>query len=180
MSIIRRAIAFLTIALAVLALYFGCWLPYQCNRVKRALIAPTRAAYEARGFPRAQMIARTNLEAIERCAGLACRDVSSGMIKAANLRVLGRNREAANLYRELLSLQKRPEIYMNLGQTEVDMGNRGEAVRSFFMAARFNPWLIRDIEDGMARQAVFERIASRFPMHKDLLEYIAALSSTPE
>jgi tetratricopeptide (TPR) repeat protein len=177
LSIGSRPAAALIATTALGGLYMFCWQPYLCNRVKRELIAPTQAAYESRGAPRAKMLARDNLQRIEKCRSFDFNDISVQMITAANLRVLGRNREAVDIYLQLLRIQKRPEIYMNLGQTEVDLGHQRLAVEAFFQAAIFNPWLIRDVEDGLSRQAVIARITARFPNDKALIDYVSGLAS---
>ena len=82
----------------------------------------------------------------------ACVDLY--MDEAANLRLLGLWDDAAQLYQDVLRIDRRPEIYFNLAVVELARGHRQEAVRNYTRAVMYNPVMIGDIDDEPIRDEV--------------------------
>jgi len=80
------------------------------------------------------------------------------MIRAANLRMVGDFSAAAASYRAALDVQKRQEIYFELGATEVEIGDRQAAIDAYTNCVRFYPSQIANIEDQQIRAAVVARV----------------------
>ena len=63
--------------------------------------------------------------------------------------LLGREETALRTYREALAHEPRPEIYLNLGNLELRMGNREEARRLFGIAQRLDRRLRRNVRQAL-------------------------------
>lgn len=172
----RRAAAVTIILAAGYAFYAFCVVPYQCNVLRKSLTHSTAEAFARRDTPEAAVVGRRNLAAISRCRVPTCRDLDTEMIAAANYRIIGRDADAAQLYRDALRFDRRPEIYYNLANTELAMGRREAAIADFVRASIFNPWLIRDINDGQARAEVLERLVRLRPEDREYLHYIDSVN----
>jgi tetratricopeptide (TPR) repeat protein len=158
----RSAFALLAVAAGAVALYAFCVLPYRCNIIKNVQTAAIAGTFD-RGGTAAPIAARSSLAALQRCTFPTCRDVATDMLIAATYRILGRHEEAIRTYRHALTLDRRPEIYANLAREELATGNRNGAREHYLRAALFNPWMIRDIEDGLMRQEVRDRLIALWP-----------------
>ena len=130
--------------------------PYFCNRIKKSTEMQTLLAFDLPDGQAAAIRARRNLEALSRCT--ASGDIDLYMLRAANYRLLGRTAEAAAQYSMALRYDERPEIYFNLGITQLQMGRRGDAVRSFTTAVRFNPYIIGEITDPTVWSEVHKQV----------------------
>lgn len=172
MSAFRKLAAIAVVACSGVVFYFFCVVPYRCNRLKKAAVAPTQFAYDRIRTPEGSIQARRNLAALEQCMGPACRDVTSDMLAAANYSVLGRSDEAIRLYRDALRLDERPEIYMNLAAAEVAAGDRKTARSDLLRAVLFTPWAIKSIDDGLLREEVLQQLVALRPENKEYIYYV--------
>jgi hypothetical protein len=125
-------------------------------------------------------MARRNLDVLEPCMRVTCRDVSLDMIAAANLRLLGRDSDAIAMYRHALSLDRRPEIYLNLASSELVLGNRSAARDDTMRATMFNPWLIAQIDDGLLRRDVVAKMIELRPENAEFIRYVDSLPLAPQ
>lgn len=96
----------------------------------------------------ARQILERSMEWIARCP----RDLDIYMIAAASLRELGRSREAISLYQRAAELDRRPEIYLNLGQAQAEAGLIGEAISNLAEAVIFDPSLITEVPGTLQQQ----------------------------
>jgi hypothetical protein len=119
--------------------------PWGCNliegEVQRATDRMTRMVVD-----QATLVpyARRNIARMTPC--LACSgDVNRAMVYAANLRFMGRQQEAIAVYRDALRYDRRPELYLNLGQTLLDVGDETEGMRTLITACKYDPDLVADI-----------------------------------
>lgn len=88
--------------------------------------------------------ARRSIERLMPCLG--CENgVNRAMVLASNLRFVGRNEEAAALYRNAMRYDRRPELYLGLGQTQLALGQNREALQNLTIACRYNPDYLDDI-----------------------------------
>jgi tetratricopeptide (TPR) repeat protein len=166
---VRGAVALVVVAAAVAAFYAFCVMPYRCNLVKSAQTAAIERFFENGAAPAARMAARRSLAELQPCTFPPCRDVGSDMLIGATCRLLGRNDEAIRAYRHALTLDRRPEIFTNLAAAELAAGDRNAAREDFMRAALFNPWMIRNIEDGLMRQEIRDRLIALWPEDADYI-----------
>jgi len=149
------------IVVAGFAGYRFSYLPLVCNRIKATVLNRTKMAIAASTQFRAAFIARDNLKRLERCDLPTEVDVDVAMLAAANYRVLDRQEDAVRQYQRALAVEKRPEIYLNLGQSLERAGRRAEAVRAYAESATFAPLLVDEIEDPAIRDEIRKAVAKR-------------------
>ena len=133
---------------AALALYRFAWLPVQCNYVEGRLRGATEAILDEPPM-RQHIRARTNLAEIERLPLYCRRGAETQMVIAANYRILGRYPDAIAAYIAALDVEKRPEIYLQLGLTQIQDGRTDEAIRNLATAVRFHPPIVGDIPESL-------------------------------
>jgi len=176
MSLVRRIVAVVVVALGACAFYLFCVLPYRCNVVKKTQLLSTQYAFDRAGTTVGTIRARQNVDALLRCADVICGDVSLDMLLAANYRVLRQYDQAIAHYRDALGRDPRPEIYVNLAEVEIAIGDRNAARADLVRAALFNAWMISRIDDGLLRQEVVREVIALHPEHA---AYIREIDSVP-
>lgn len=143
---LAAAILIVTIIGGALITWRVAWQPWQCNVMKKAIDARTSLVYEiADNRFRTSATAHENLAALEPCLAATPADVGTYMLVAANDRLLGRFDEAAAMYRRALQYDRRPELYYNLGLTELELRQRGPAVADLIIAVRFSRQYMADL-----------------------------------
>ncbi len=152
---IRRTILVaLLITASGFAFYRLCYIPYRCDTLEWRLRETTRRLYQLPSSPTVAAIARRNLQTSRNlathCAGELA--VALNMIAAANARILGQPDVASGFYRAALELDRRPELYYNLGEMELATGNTEEAIRTLARAVTFDPKLESDIPPQIAAE----------------------------
>jgi tetratricopeptide (TPR) repeat protein len=152
MSIVRRSLIGLTWALVLTACYFHVYRPWHCNSFKKTVLDRTDLAARTGGM-RGAVLARKNLEAFLGDRSCGC-DLQAMMLEAANLRLLRRPADAIPIYQKALTVERRPEIYLNLALAQLDAGRRADAAASFTQAVRFRPFFISEIPDPDIRSTV--------------------------
>ena len=123
--------------------YRFCWVPYRCNNQIGSAVTLTEKVWLRSGQMSATIAARRLIAEMTDCLQ-SYPDVGAYMVAAANLRIVGRMDDALRLYRRALSLDRRPEIYLQIGNTQMEIGNHAEAVRYYTLAATFDPQYIYD------------------------------------
>jgi tetratricopeptide (TPR) repeat protein len=137
------------------AIYVVSIAPLRCNRQLRQLEEATTLTLRSP----AQIAAPAARETLEKTGSLLghCRNrLPLLMVRAANLRALGRREEAAAAYREALVIEKRPEIYFQLGTTLFEDGRVQDSVEEYARACRFQPSLLSEVP-----QPVRDEVESR-------------------
>ncbi len=138
---LRRTAALLLWATALVAASRYVFEPLRCNRVEARVIRSTEKLNRENPPPEfTAPRARQNLESIAPCVYCSV-DASRYMVAAANLRFLNRNAEAASMYQTALLYDQRPELYLNLGLTLIDLQRDSEALPLLIKACTFNPEL---------------------------------------
>jgi tetratricopeptide (TPR) repeat protein len=159
-----RRIAAVAIALATLAaIYLFCYRPLRCQYVKMVVIRPTEVAYQQSFRPGAAALAQRNLWRLTACDCAGSRDVSYHMLNAANYLAMQDHRRAANAYEAALRLDRRPELYLGLGNALAKLNERERATKYLLDAVIFNPYTLLSIEDGELRHRVQELALARQP-----------------
>ena len=128
MSRALRVIASIAIgAAAVWSVYRLCYLRYACNLTEARAQARLTRLLAVSDQATARIVARQSIEEMTPCVECAPANVTPYMIRAAALRMLGRPAEAAMDYRRALHVDRRAELYFNLGLTELDAGREEQA-----------------------------------------------------
>ncbi len=130
---------------ALIALDQWCYVPYRCNAFKRSAESSMLAIQNVDAPMRRAMIARQNLDLslswLRRCPN----DIDLYMIAAGSFRQLGRSGDAIPMYEAALLLDRRPEIYLNLGQSQAEANQDDDAIVNLARAVRFDPSLIDEV-----------------------------------
>ncbi len=128
------------IAGAVAALRYYVALPHLCNdALRRATRRVERIVSVATDDFRAAQLARQSIDELRTCLRAEPCNVAAQMVIAASYRTLGRNREAASAYETALQYDRRPELYLNLGQTQLAIGDSSAALENLTLACIYNP-----------------------------------------
>jgi tetratricopeptide (TPR) repeat protein len=164
--VIRIVRIIATVAVVVAALWGldrYCLRPYRCNRVKLDAQRAVSRAFEV-GYKPSDIAntMRAHQRALQACFDCTPTDVSLHMDMAALYRYIGRNEDAEQTYKEALRYDERPEIYLNLGQTQMALHKEKEAIASFARAAVFNPYNLQHLDLGV-RQQVEAEISRDYP-----------------
>jgi hypothetical protein len=146
----------------LLALDRLCIVPYRLNQTRKVVESVTRRALEVNG-PEAPLVARKSVEQLSPCLAATPDDMDCYMILAANYGIMKRNADAARMYRTALQYDHRPEIYLNLGLTLLDLNQHEAAVSSLVSAVIFNPALINEVPSFEVRNEVETRVETTYP-----------------
>jgi tetratricopeptide (TPR) repeat protein len=134
------------VALAIGALTMDrcCILPFLCNRQVRVVQRRTQAAMDYAAV-RAAVIARENIERMNRVIGGCSTDVNAQLLFAANAKLIGDTQGQFEHLDAALKIDQRPELYYDRGMASLALGRVDAAVKDLATAARFNPTLIEDL-----------------------------------
>ena len=108
-----------------------------CNRAEAAMEQQTLREFEIGDPIVVAPSVRRRLQAIDRCLETMPTDVQFYMLAGANYRLVTRYDEAKAAYMKALQHDRRPEIFLNLGQTLIAAGRREEGMTALLQAARF-------------------------------------------
>lgn len=121
---------------------FVLWVagPYRCNLTTRKA---TRRLLFAISLPdkslRAARLARINVDELEPCVAASPANIPAAMDLAGSYRSLGMLAKAASTYQTALSYDRRPELYFNLGQTLLAMGQKQAGIQNLITACLYDP-----------------------------------------
>lgn len=121
-----------------------CWIPYRCGAKKAGLERLTIAAMESPSSYVARKRASQILAEVERCLNHVPTDLDLQMIAAANYRILERPDVAIAIYRRTIRMNRRPEIYWNLGRSYYEAGRENEAFQWMLLGVSFAPQYLVD------------------------------------
>jgi tetratricopeptide (TPR) repeat protein len=137
---------------ALVALQFLCVVPYRGNLELRAISERSALAQSSEAATGAVM-ARQNLDDLDRVAAARRLDPAWYMLYAANCSLLGRLPAAVDAYTRALAIDDRPELYINRGELLLRLGRTDAAIRDLVTAARFDPAVVEHL-DGELRERV--------------------------
>lgn len=124
-----------------LAYRFG-WERYRINILKRQIENRTVAAIEGSPSLRARRIAAENIRAASAALERFPSDLDLHLELAANYRLTGDLKRAERTYRRALRISRRPEVFLNLGEVELQLGDFEGATEAFTAVYHHNPrWL---------------------------------------
>ena len=127
-----------------------CVIPYRCNLEEKRIEDLTFQAMQSNSML-SVVRARQNLDELE---NLKCTNANFFMIRAANLRILGRIDESIAMYESALRDEKRPEIFFQLGMAQLAAARRDAAIDSFAQALIFQPSLDNEVPAEVRREAL--------------------------
>jgi O-antigen ligase len=149
----RRLPAALSIAFVVVVVIGAAFLinrialqPWQCNLTEKEIQVRTSLTYDSVADPiQASRNAHDDLAALEPCLDAAPNNVALYMLAAANQRLIGRDADAATMYRRALQYDRRPELYYNLGVVELQLHQRDAAIADLLTAVSFSRTYLQDL-----------------------------------
>lgn len=160
MIVIRSLVTLVIAAAAALALKVLVAEPVRCNAMEKRVAGITTDVFlhpEHVETWRLPLIARESLQQIATCLEPCTISPRLLMLSAANYRVMHEWEDAEEDYERALTLDRRPEIYMNLGLVELEQGKREDAIRHLVMAGR-SGYLFNQIELDLVREEVERRL----------------------
>ena len=139
------------------ALFDWVYLPQSCNAAVSELARRTTLVGESRGDFQYVTRAKKNLEDLLALRPQCTTELQIPVLIATNEESLGRYEEAIRSYQDALTIDRRPELYVAIGDALIQLGRSDEAVELYVTAARFNPGVL---ENG-ASEEVVRRAAER-------------------
>jgi tetratricopeptide (TPR) repeat protein len=138
-----QAAALAVIAVAAAAgLYVLCWQPYACNRMKGAVEPQLVRIANLPQNIELTVRARGYAEQIDHCLADQPHDVELLMERAVCDLIAGNQAAAIPRYQQALRIDRRPEIYLDLGLAQYALGRRAEAVGSLGRAYAFATFFV--------------------------------------
>jgi tetratricopeptide (TPR) repeat protein len=137
------------VAAAVAGTYRLCYLRHRCNLQGAVAERSLTKFFDNADQVSARIAAREIDVEMDRCAGCWRTNVNFYMARAAALRILGRRDEAAMSYRSALRYDRRAELYLNLGLTELDAGQTEKAADALTTAVLLQYYYLETIPEPM-------------------------------
>ena len=156
MTIVARAIAFAALLAATVGLFDrGVVHPLRCSR------AASFGAARLEGGE--TLIGTLGIRAdLASCACVTPPEAIVPIARGAAARVLGDSRAAVAEYQRALAIDRRPEIYFQLGLAQLANRDRPAGIESLTRACAFDPARLSEIADPDARRDVRLRLAARY------------------
>lgn len=149
MRLSLRAIALVA---AIVAIDLVCVVPWHGNLALREISDRSAMALTS-DSQTAAVVARDNLDRLDRVASARRLDPAWYMLYAGNCEVLGRLPAAIDAYTRALRIDDRPEFYENRAMILLRLGRNDEAMADLVKAARFDPTVLERL-DGEVRARV--------------------------
>jgi tetratricopeptide (TPR) repeat protein len=146
MRALKAAITIVIIAGAAAAMAKYVVKPYSCNiRIRRATQQLEAIVAMIGSNVRAAEMAKEVLDTVEDCATDHPDDVAAQMVVAAAYRSSGQSRRAVGFYETALQYDRRPELYLNLGQAQLESGEMQAGVKNLTQACIYNPAYLDEV-----------------------------------
>jgi len=137
--------------------------PWQCNLTEKEIQTRTSLTYDNVADPmQTSRNAHENLAALEPCLDAAPHNIALYMLAAANQRLIGREADAATMYRRALQYDRRPELYYNLGVVELQLHQRDAAIADLLTAVSFSRAYLHDLPVDVQAE-VSDALRRQFP-----------------
>jgi tetratricopeptide (TPR) repeat protein len=149
-------------AVSLFALRSCVVIPAQCMTRVKTVEDQTRLALEASGNFQAVVLARQNIDVLRRCENHYPLDVNVYMLEGANFQIMQQLDRASAAYEKALRIDRRPEIYFNLGVVQLELKDREKARANFISAVTFAPTMLEEIPDITIREEVKAEIVRKF------------------
>ncbi len=161
MRLIRLIVAAGVVAFAAYAVYALTYEPLVCDTRSKQIQNRALAMFN---LPRGPSIARNAQEGIatlQRCLVIRPTAIEMYMTVAVEDRILGRLQHAAQMYSEALKFDQRPELYFELGSTQLEMNQRDAAIASLTRACSFDINLANSIPDPSVAAIVVDAVRNQ-------------------
>ncbi|HJW94852.1 MAG TPA: hypothetical protein VJ901_14640 [Thermoanaerobaculia bacterium] len=139
----------LALAVAAFGIYRMTIVPYRDNLTVATVALRTGDAQSA----------NANLRLLDAAEGSRRLDPNWYLLYGANCELLDRWHDALVVYTRALQIDHRPELYEARGLVLQHLGRTSEAEADLVTAARFNPGVLNDLDDGLR-----DRIAAAMPL----------------
>jgi tetratricopeptide (TPR) repeat protein len=150
---VKRAAAVMaalaTIVVAIASAYRLCFVRYRCDLRSAAAENALTLLVAAPQEMRARITAREISDEMAGCIDAWPTNTNLYMIRAAALRVLGRGDDAVLEYRRALHVDRRAELYLNIGMTEMEAGRNEQAADALATAVYLNYAYLDEIGEPM-------------------------------
>lgn len=167
MKVLRHIASGVIVAIAVYAVIRTCVVPLRCSVSQQRLENFISSEFDSPSTTRIAAVSRGSLSLIDDCLCGGPDNAAILMLKAALLRMLQRPSDAERAYVESLRFDRRPEIYLELGVTQLESGNRNAAIASLTRAAAFDPRLLAQIPDLEARRQVERAVVAELHLARE-------------
>jgi tetratricopeptide (TPR) repeat protein len=139
----KAVLALIVVVACAAALHAFVLMPWKCSHVKREVEALIEQLLELERPP-LPVVARfrTLCQGIHHCIRQMPYDLDFRLEAAACAVLVGRTEEAIEQYRAALRIDRRPEIYLNLGNALYKAGRRQEAVAAFARLLSFATFIV--------------------------------------
>lgn len=138
-----------------------CVRPVSCNVAMTEISAATFASNDLRGDYAREQRVEANLARLHELEPQCRTDVRLYVLMAGNESIAGRHDAAVHEYERALTIDRRPEIYIEMGNELIQLGRTDDAVESFVTAARFSPGTLDAITSEEVARRVRLRLAQK-------------------
>jgi hypothetical protein len=136
---LRVAIQLAVTVAAVYALRALVWWPLRCSVVEKDTRLRMEAIEPIAETLKGYRVARSNYETMVRAFDECPPSLDVPMLAAANAQLFN-DKTAVLLWNErALTVDRRPELYINLALSQIEAGDVQSAVKNFAIAIRFDP-----------------------------------------
>jgi tetratricopeptide (TPR) repeat protein len=160
MMLMRSLLRIAALIAAAIGIYQLCVEPYRGNLIIDEVARRSVAAQSASGLDKTALV-NANLRQLDGAEESRRLDPNWYLLYGANCELLERWHDALIVYTRALQIDHRPEIYEARGLVEQQLGLMNEAEADLVTAARFNPGMLRDLDD-----AIRPRVEAALPREK--------------
>lgn len=147
MTLYKSAASVLLVLCAAALMSWKTVSPWQCNVEVKSLRVRSQMVMTTTSGLNVVRTAQENLVRAERCIGRIPGRVDMHMIAAANAQMLGKPIAAAAHYAAALKIDRRPELYLALGSTELELGQRSSGLKHLVRARQFTQYMQSDVPE---------------------------------
>jgi hypothetical protein len=167
MKLLKAIVAVLVLVAAAVAVQRWCVLPWQCATVVKRVRERSERLRATNDY-RTRTIARRNLELLGPCDVCCRNNVDYLMVKGGNQFALEDYAGALATNQHALTVDRRPEIYLDIGLAQLNLGRTAEATETLMAGSRFNFAIIDEVPDPV-KYIIYERmIAERKALNAKL------------
>lgn len=157
----RIAGLLLLVAATAYALHRWTIVPWRCSLAASRASAALQDVDAANDYVKLR-VARSVIASLAGCERVSPPNVQIDYTRAEALALLGDHRAAIAGYQRALTIDRRPEIYFDLGMSHLQLLDRQAAVDDLAHAVAFDPARLDEISAGDLRSEVETRVRERF------------------
>ena len=162
MKNLLKVIALLALAAAtIVSLRWTVDLPLVCEKNATRAIGLLNAAENGSDAAR-RAAARRAEDDLQQCECLERTDFKIAFARGLAYRYRGDTQGAIREFRTALTVDRRPEIYLALGLTQLDAIDRAGAIESFIAVGSFAPARLEEIPYADVRQEAKQRVRAAY------------------